>query len=254
MDVDWSAEERVPIRRMLTPADILSLANGLLGFLAIITALNGEVRATFTLILLAVLFDGLDGHLSRLGYGGGRLGDKMDTLSDLVSFCVAPALLLYNQYGHRAWFPATPGVDAPLASAAVAILIAALYFATGLLRLARFDYLKGGERDDYFVGVTTPGAATILASVALLGWQPVPALLTVLLTALLMVSRVRLPKARSALAVASGVLVLVAAILGDAFHNLGPILLLVAFAAYLVLGPGYVRRHEEPDEEPRAAF
>ncbi len=254
MDIDWRAEERIPIRRMLTPADVFSLSNALLGFLAIITALNGQPLATYTFILLAVLFDGFDGQLSRMGHGGGRLGGKLDSMADLITFCVAPAILLYSQYSQKLWFNAPANINDHLAGAAIVIAIAGLFFVMGLLRLARFDYLKGGERDDYFLGMTTPGAACILASVVVLGWEPVPALGVAAACALMMGSRLRLPKARGLLAQASGLVLVTAAALGDRFNNFGPILLLAFSMAYLTLGPLYVRRHEETDEEPQPTF
>lgn len=248
MERDWSVEERIPIRRMLTPADLVSLANGFLGMLALLSIVGGHVRAAFTLIVLAVLFDGIDGGLARRGHGSGRLGGKLDTLADLVSFVVVPTYLIWHLYGGRPWLPPVVGLPAGLLDAALVLLACGVYFATGLLRLARFDYLRGGERHDYFVGVTTPGGAVLLASVALLGWEVLPTLLVVLTASLLMTSRIRLPKLRGSLAHAGGVLLLGSAVLGDAARGLGPILLLATFAAYLLLGPGYVRRHEEADE------
>lgn len=250
LEPDWRAEERVPIRHMLTAADLLSLTNGLLGLLAIVTALGGDFAASFTLILLAALFDGLDGAVSRLGHGGGRLGGKLDSFADLVSFVVAPALLLFTAY-RGVDFIATPGfLPEGIASGAIVFAVAGAYFLTGLLRLARFDYLKGGERHDYFLGVTTPGGAVVLASITLLGWDARPALFVAALTALLMTSRVRLPKLRGLLAHTAGVVLLTGAILRDEANNFGPILLLVSFLGYLAFGPGYVRRHDE-DEDAR---
>lgn len=249
MEPDWRLEERVPVLKMLTLADLFSLGNGLLGVLSIISALGDETRLAFSLITLAVLFDGVDGGVARLGYGGGRLGPKLDSASDLVSFVVAPTILFWSVYRDQSWLPFLSGDMALLVSAGAVFVFCALYFFSGVLRLARFDYLRGGERHDYFLGVTTPGAATVLASLALLELDVVPSLILVALAAILMTSRVRLPKVRGVLAPISAAVLIVAASFGDTFHNLGPLLLLSFFFAYLVFGPGYVRRHlEEPDE------
>jgi len=248
MEPDWRSEERIPIRHMLTPADMLSLGNGLLGLLAIITALNGQIVATYTLILLAAILDGLDGAVSRLGHGGGRLGGKLDSFADLVSFVVAPALLFFSAYRHVPFLNDPGFLPQGILASVTVFAVAAGYFLTGLLRLARFDYLKGGDRHDYFLGVTTPGGAVVVASITLAGWDVRPALFVIALTALLMTSRVRLPKLRATLAPTAFVVLLASIALGNHFNNLGPILLLVAFLSYLALGPGYVRRHIEDDE------
>lgn len=248
---DWRLEERVPIRRMLTLADFFSLGNAFLGLLAIVATFDDAVRLAFSLILVAGILDGIDGAVSRLGHGGGRLGGKLDSFSDLVSFVVAPSLLFYHVYAHEPFLGALGGLPGAYLSAALVLVVAVGYFLTGLLRLARFDYLKGGERHDYFVGVTTPGAATVAASMVLAGWDVRPALFVLALTALLMTSRVRLPKLRGTLANFAGLLLLTVALLGDRYNNLGPVLLLVSFLAYLVLGPGYVRRHaDDEDAQP----
>lgn len=246
MDPEWAREERVPLRRMLTLADLFTLLNGFFGLAAILMAALDQVRFAFMLILLGILLDGVDGGLTRIGYGGGRLGGKLDSLSDLVTFCVAPAVLFWTAMRSQ---PLLPGLDLPQAATAGIVLGASVfYFLAGLLRLARFDYLKGGERHDYFIGVTTPGGAVVAASLSLLGWDLTPSLVLLVVTGLLMTSRVRLPKLRDALAIPT-LLVLSAAVLLVAFNEqVPPVILLVCFLFYLLLGPGYVRRHAEDEE------
>ncbi|MBI2079015.1 MAG: CDP-alcohol phosphatidyltransferase family protein [Euryarchaeota archaeon] len=247
-----NAEERIPILRMLTLADYFTMWNGLLGFSAIVATSLREFPLAFSLLMVAVLMDGVDGGVARLGYGGGRLGDKLDTLSDLVSFCVAPAFLFYSSYSNKEFFPKVP-VPAWLHpeewGQATLIAVCVLYLLLGMLRLARFDYLKGGARHDYFVGVTTPSAAVIAASVSVLAWDATPAIIVLLAAAFLMVSRIRLPKVRHSLIVPSIAILVSAAVLGDRLNNAAPIALLVFSLAYLVFGPGYVRRREEESLE-----
>lgn len=252
MGLDLGAEERVPLLRMLTLADYFTLWNALFGFAAIVATALGEYRAAFSLLLLAVLMDGVDGGVARLGYGGGRLGDKLDTLSDLVSFGVAPAFLFYASYRGAEYLPRVP-VPAWLQPEAwghaTLVAFCVLYLLCSMLRLARFDYLKGGARHDYFIGVTTPNAAVILASVALLPWDVVPALVLLVATSGLMVSRLRLPKVRGSLVAPSVVILVTAAALGDAFNGVAPIALLLFTVAYLLFGPLVVRRREEEEFE-----
>src|SRR5688572_13424174 len=141
MVFDPTADERVPLVKMLTIADYFTLWNALTGFSAIVATAAGHYGLAFSLIVIAVLLDGVD--------GGGRLGDKLDTLSDLISFCVAPAFLFFSSFRGAEYFPNVP-VPAwllPGAWAFVTLLgVSALYMVCGMLRLARFDYLKGGAR------------------------------------------------------------------------------------------------------------
>lgn len=251
LEPDWASEERIPVHRMLTVADLFTLFNGFFGFCAIALAAMGYVQYGYMLVLLGVLADGIDGGLARLGYGAGRLGSKLDTLSDLVTFCVAPAFLVWTSLRGHALLPGMRG-PAWLATdlAATALLFGAcvLYFLTGLIRLARFDYLKGGERHDYFIGVSTPGGAVVLASLALLSWDLLPSLFLVVVTSFLMTSRVRLPKVRGALTIPAVLVISTALLLGSYPRSFGPVILLVCFLFYLMIGPGYVRRHMEADE------
>lgn len=237
--------------RMLRVADWFSLLNGFFGFMSIALAAYGRYQEAFILIVVGVLLDGVDGGLSRLGFGGGRLGGKLDSASDLVTFCVAPAFLLYHSFSGRPFVPDLPspaGLSPAFTATALVLGACVLYFLTGMLRLARFDYLKGGERHDYFIGVTTPGAATVLASLALLQWDLFPSLLLVGATSFLMVSRVRLPKVRGPLVIPAFLALAAAIVLTPQRPLVGPVILLVCFLFYLLLGPGYVRRRLDEDE------
>lgn len=249
MASDESVVDIPPLPRMLTPADVFSLGNALLGLLAILAAAapGGHVRTAFTLILLAVLFDGMDGHLSRRGHGAGRLGATLDSLADLISFVAAPAVLVWFTLGQDVVAATGPSFTLRLGVALLAFAVLGLYFLAGLLRLARFDYLKGGEQHDFFLGMPTPAAAVTVASLALVGWEPWIALALTATLAYLMGSRIRLPKARGPLGASGAVILLTALALGNEFNNLGPTLLLAFSFVYLAIGPSLVRRRLEED-------
>jgi phosphatidylserine synthase len=252
MAFDPTVDERVPLVKMLTLADYFTLWNGVTGFSAIVATAAGLYPLAFSLILIAVLLDGVDGGVARLGYGGGRLGDKLDTLSDLISFCVAPAFLFVSAFRGAEYFPGlpVPGWLQPSVWGFGVLLVAgAAYMIAGMLRLARFDYLKGGARHDYFVGVTTPNGAVILASIAILPINLFPALIILAATSGLMISRLRLPKVRGAMVLPSIVILLSAALLQERFNDLGPIMLLLFTLAYFLFGPVVVRRREEDEME-----
>ncbi|MEI8233906.1 MAG: CDP-diacylglycerol--serine O-phosphatidyltransferase [Verrucomicrobiota bacterium] len=112
------------------------------------------------LILVACIFDLLDGRLARLGGHESEFGREFDSLADVISFGVAPALLLYKivlQSFDYGW------------------IVAFLYLLCGALRLARFNCMaaKGGSADKDFRGFPIPAAAGVIASVTLfiLWWE-----------------------------------------------------------------------------------
>ncbi len=130
--------------------NILTTLGLLSGFYAIIAAVNGQYRNSAIAIVAAALFDGVDGRLARLTGTTSAFGKEYDSLADLVSFGMAPALLLYElalrSYGRYGW------------------LAAFLYVATTALRLARFNCQKGPAGGRFFVGLPCPAAACTVAT------------------------------------------------------------------------------------------
>ncbi len=210
-----------PLWKDIRAADVATLVNVLMGILAIAMAIAGDTALAFHLVFAAVIVDGVDGALARIGGGGGPLGNVIDTLADVVTFVTAPAAVLMAHYG----------TTAPV------IVAATLFAAAGVLRLARFQGMPGLP---HFYGLSTPGAAIALGSGVLLGlpvlWTPVLALAL----AILMMSRLPVPKLRGAIGVA-GVAIILANIAlfllpGD-IGRYGLMAQLAFTAVYLVGGP-----------------
>ena len=82
------------IIKIIKPADIITLLNALLGFASIIMTLQGQLESALILILIAVIADGADGAVARYS-GFGVLGANLDSLSDVISFGVAPAVAAF---------------------------------------------------------------------------------------------------------------------------------------------------------------
>jgi CDP-diacylglycerol--serine O-phosphatidyltransferase len=120
------------------------------GFYSIASTLNGDYVSSAYAIMLAFVFDGIDGKIARLLNATSDFGVQMDSLSDLVSFGVAPSLLVYHwlllPYGRVGW------------------MAAFLFVACGALRLARFNVQTNGGESKYFVGLPIPAAAGVIAS------------------------------------------------------------------------------------------
>jgi CDP-diacylglycerol--serine O-phosphatidyltransferase len=222
---EWDGLGR--ITRDIRPADIVTMGNAIMGLLAIVAAANHQYQLGALLILAGILFDGLDGAVARLG-GGGPLGGFLDTLADTITFALAPAVLI------------STGLDGtPLATFAVA----SFYVVCVMLRLARFEALREKKHMEYFSGMSSTGSALVVAAAFLAGMSVAATLALTLISALLMVSRVRYPKLRGGLGVTAVIVVL--AVLGAAWK--APALVapatwtMVAFMTiYLTTGPFYV--------------
>lgn len=129
---------------------MFTIASLFCGFYSILAAIRGDFFVAATAILIAAVFDGLDGRVARMTGTTSLFGKELDSLCDVVSFGVAPGLLAYywtlQPYGRYGW------------------LAAFLYVATTTLRLARFNTQKSSSK--YFTGLPCPAAAgTISASV-----------------------------------------------------------------------------------------
>ncbi len=134
---------------------IFTIANMAFGFFAILLASEGNyVRASW-FIILSYVMDMLDGRVARLVHGESSFGVEIDSLSDWISFGIAPAYLIYKLVLKDYGFWGYP--------------VAFLYVLCGALRLARYNVKShfGGSSKDYFQGLPIPGAAGILVSFVL---------------------------------------------------------------------------------------
>ena len=131
----------------------LTLCGMFCGFFAIMSAINGNYVYAAWSIILANIFDGLDGWIARLTNTSSRFGVELDSLSDLVAFGVAPAVMMFKwalmPFGRVGWAAAF------------------LFVACGALRLARFNVQTGSTGSKAFKGMPIPAAATILASIVI---------------------------------------------------------------------------------------
>lgn len=120
------------------------------GFYSIISSINGEFFHAAVAILIAAVFDGLDGRVARMTGTTSKFGMEYDSLCDLVSFGAGPAILSYlwmmQPYGRYGW------------------LAAFLYVATTALRLARFNSQVDETPKNIFVGLPCPAAAAMIAT------------------------------------------------------------------------------------------
>jgi CDP-diacylglycerol--serine O-phosphatidyltransferase len=118
------------------------------GFYAITSAMNAHYDISVVAIFVAMILDGLDGRVARLTNTQSEFGAQYDSLSDMLSFAVAPALVMYL------WAFSTLGK--------VGLFAAFVHTAGGALRLARFNTQLTSADKRYFQGLPSPAAAAIL--------------------------------------------------------------------------------------------
>ena len=144
-------EEKKPRNRgiFLLPS-VLTTFGLFAGFYSIIASINGDFTTAAISILVAMMWDTLDGRVARLTNTQSAFGAEYDSLADLVSFGLAPALLVYewtlSDLGRFGW------------------LAAFIYLACAALRLARFNTQVGSADKRYFQGFPSPAAAGVIAT------------------------------------------------------------------------------------------
>ena len=166
--------QRVGMHIYVLP-NLLTTMNMFFGFFAIIYAIRQEYLLSAYAIVGAAVFDLLDGRVARLTRSTSKFGAEYDSLCDLVSFGLAPGLLLYlwalQPFGRLGW------------------LVSFLFTACGALRLARFNVQATVVEKSHFQGLPIPMAAGIVASSVLawqdLGWDPQRSVLLLTMTVLL---------------------------------------------------------------------
>ena len=175
------------LKRSFIP-NVATVFNMFLGFLAITLIMEGEPIKAGWVMLVAGLFDAIDGKLARLMGLSSRFGTEFDSLADTISFCAVPSVLIYSIY--------VEGL--PNLLGAVISFMPLLF---GTIRLAKFNIDVDGSPKPYFTGLTTPLAAISFISYMLFNYQmygdmgdPRLALVLVVSLSFLMVSPVRFPK------------------------------------------------------------
>ena len=155
---------RVPLRNRVAAVklrkgvylipSLFTAGNLICGFFSIISTFNGDYVPATLFIILANILDGLDGYAARLTRSTSQFGVEFDSLADVVSFGVAPAILVYFwalvPWGTWGW------------------LAACTYVVCGALRLSRFNVQSTGPAKGHFVGLPIPAAAEMIAAIVLM--------------------------------------------------------------------------------------
>ncbi|QGG48256.1 CDP-diacylglycerol--serine O-phosphatidyltransferase [Heliorestis convoluta] len=157
-----------------------TLANLLLGILSLVYTMDGNFRLAAVMILLSMVLDGMDGKVARKLDVASPFGKELDSLSDLVSFGVAPAILVYAAQMYEPY-----GI--------VGLIIALIFALCGAVRLARFNILNIST---HFLGIPITVAGPLMAIFTLVS-DHLPTLffpVSMLLLAGFMISNIKIPK------------------------------------------------------------
>lgn len=166
--------------------NLLTTGNLFCGLYAILAVMKGSFFSAAIAILVALVFDMLDGKSARWMNSTSQFGVEYDSLADLVSFGVAPGLLMY------VW------ALEPHGTAGVAVMFA--FVACGALRLARFNVITATSESKYFTGLPIPAAASVVATLVIFDHRvvtlasqvkPILILILTLTLAFLMVSAIK---------------------------------------------------------------
>jgi CDP-diacylglycerol--serine O-phosphatidyltransferase len=150
-DVDVGDDKKQPHKGVYLLPNLFTTAALFSGFYSIIAAMNGNFTQAAVAIFIAMVLDGLDGRVARLTRTQSAFGAEYDSLADMVSFGIAPALVAFS------WSLAPLGK--------VGWIAAFIYAVGAALRLARFNTMLGVEEKRYFTGLPSPAAAAIVAGV-----------------------------------------------------------------------------------------
>jgi len=150
MDEQSNQQRKLRRRGVYLLPNIFTIAGMFAGFYAIVAGLQGRFENAVIAIFVAIVADVLDGRIARWTHAQSDIGAQLDSLSDMVSFGIAPPMVMYSWslsiLGKPGW------------------LVAFIYTACTALRLARFNARAQSSEKRYFYGLATPAAAALVAS------------------------------------------------------------------------------------------
>jgi CDP-diacylglycerol--serine O-phosphatidyltransferase len=224
--------------------NLFTVGNLFLGIMAILLAINSHWEYAAIMVIIGMLLDGLDGKVARMLNTQSEFGKELDSLSDVITFGVAPAIIMYVSvlvhFGPQGWF------------------ITAIFPICGALRLARFNVQASPK--GYFIGLPITAAGGILATMALYDKyvdSHYIMIVGMLFLSFLMVSQIKYPafknmKAPKAFLWISAIFIIAIAISAIFYPAQLPMVIFVPLALYALYGlkKSFDRRRARKNEEP----
>jgi CDP-diacylglycerol---serine O-phosphatidyltransferase len=214
--------------KLLSFADVITITNAMLGFLALLFILSNQFQIAAAFILIGLLADGLDGIVARR-VGNGQMGEFLETIADSTSLSIAPLFLLYKI-----------NYDVVISQLSLHLLLGIVIvfsFVCSMLRLSSFSALKEKR---FFVGLPTSANAIFLVMSSFLKvdvWYIIP---FIVLFAWLMISPIHFPKHGVKSDIVAAAFIIGTILLNFLYNDIAPILLLVGLMLYMIAGPLYL--------------
>jgi len=218
------------MKSFIAVSDIIFLLNMCSGFLSIISSINGNLALAAILMIIAIIFDSIDGWVARKTnrQDDWGFGKNIDSLSDAISFGVAPAIFLYCSIN------TTPGFYQ-----IIVLLVSLLIVICGVLRLTRYNVIAEKIETKGFIGFPIPGISFILATFYLSGlFNPYVALLLSIVVSLLMVCNRQYPKFDNIpiIAISAALILLLILQVKLVIYNINlPAIILLLFCLYYLI-------------------
>jgi CDP-diacylglycerol--serine O-phosphatidyltransferase len=219
--------------RILSIADIITIINAVLGFLAVLLIFSNYLQIAASLILLGLLTDGLDGIVARR-LRKSRIGEYLEAIADMVSLSIAPLALLYKIY--------YTAVFSQLYLYLLFSIVLVFSFVCSVIRLSSFSLLK---QKQFFLGLPTSASAIFLVSASFLKPDALYILPVIIILSLAMISSILFPKPGLKVNLIAAVFIIVTIFLDSMYNNIAPLLLLAALISYIIFGPVYLLLKKE---------
>jgi len=219
--------------RLLSYADLLSIINALLGFLAILVlfvdSLEMRIHISLSLILLGLVIDGLDGIVARK-FGSSKLGEYLESMADMTTLSIAPAVFVFHVY--------LEAVSGDVYRYIYLLLALAIFLSFAIIRLASFHIMK---EDKFFIGLPASASTVILLTLAYFEVDFILILPAVVIIGAFMASDVRFPKPGLKINAFATLFILLTIIFNKDYYGFAPLLLFAGILIYAIGGPIYLK-------------
>ncbi|VVB60342.1 Archaetidylserine synthase [uncultured archaeon] len=215
--------------KILSLADIITIINAVLGFLALLMVFSNQIQIAASLILLGLLTDGLDGVVARR-MRKSRIGEYLEAIADMVSLSIAPLALLYKIYYDT--------VFSQLYLQLLFAIVLVFSLICSIIRLSSFSFFK---QKQFFFGLPTSASAIFLVLIAFFKpdiWYILP---IIIILSLAMISSILFPKPGLKVNLMAAIFILATILLDGMYLNIAPLLLLTALMCYIIFGPIYLQ-------------
>jgi CDP-diacylglycerol--serine O-phosphatidyltransferase len=216
--------------KLLSIADLISMTNAILGFLAIIMIISNEVHFSFSFILLAILADGIDGLVARKTKHS-NLGEYMEAMGDMISLVIAPSIFIYQIYFNNLQNSGN------FSHHIILILILIIFLFSNLLRLSSFHIMK---KDYVFLGLPSSASTIILLILSYVMIEFIYLSVIIIIISLALVSNIKFPKPNYIINLIAAILIIFSIIIGNQYNSILLIILLLSIMIYSVIGPIYL--------------